>query len=146
MQADAPATKPEPITVHGNNTQSIDTPSYETHDEHEDVKSHENGKQDEHDVHDEHEGTNHAEEEPDRQGHDDHNGHLDNDHEEDEDLETIRRLFDNYRPVQPLNARPVYRSFPFLDESEADVSSAVSAAHHVRSRGKSSELLNLVCL
>ena len=146
MQADAP-TAGEPVIVQENQISAIDTPVYETHVGHENTTEQkgvaDHGHQGNTSAHNETETKAHSQLQTNHTNHVDSHQHSDNNniHEE---MDVIRQLLvDNFRPVQPLHGREVFRSFPFLDDSETHKPSAV-ATHHSPAESKSADL-NLVC-
>ena len=128
MQADSTAAKE--TFVHSDpeitaNISSHEVPTYDTHDG---SKQQETGvTPDHHSGHhkSENQPSGHSEPKP-KAGHTGHNGH----HAtvvETNDMEVFRHtLVNNYRPVQPLNGRTVYRSFPFFDQPHPSMAKSKS--------------------
>ena len=119
------------------------------------MKSHElDGASDpaNHDEHSEHQDSGHDSEHPElTHGQNSLESHQDPatevEHEDSEDIRHV--LVNNFRPVQPLHGRTVYRSFPFFDapipEKCSNSPVAVSAEEsHAGSFSTKSTLLNLV--
>ena len=111
MQADSSAAKETVVmkeTETAENHTSIEIPAYETHEKsHETVPS-TDGQHTRHETNHaaSHSGSKHTGGKP-------HHAAV----VEQNEMEVLRNiLVNNYRPVQPLNGRVVYRSFPFFNE------------------------------
>ena len=108
MQADSSAAKETVIMKEAEtaeNHTSIEIPAYETHEKSSETVHSTDGQPMRHE-------TNHAASHSGSSGKPHHAAVV-----EQNDMEVLRNiLVNNYRPVQPLNGRVVYRSFPFFNE------------------------------